>query len=82
MVTRSDEVQKEWDAVGPTDERVFLRCAEDADKGGIAGANEILEEDVVGEAALQGSIGEDEGSFIVCSCYHFLSLLVDAKDSE
>ena len=57
-MTRPGNVEEEGDLVGPTDQRIFGGGAVGSDEGGVAGANEVLEKGVVGEASLQGSVGE------------------------
>lgn len=83
VVAGAGEVEEEGDAVGATDEGILVSGAEVADEGGVAGADEILEEAVVREASLQCSVGEYQVSplavaVIASFCYHFLSLLVDS----
>ena len=46
------EVEEEGDAVGAADEGELGGGEADGDKGGVAGGDEVLDEDVVGEASL------------------------------
>lgn len=82
-VTRPWNVEEEGDAVGPADERVVGGGAVGSDEGGVAGAHEVLEKRVVGEASLQGSVREYQRSTItvtvanavninVCFGHHFI----------
>lgn len=59
-VAGAGEVEEEGDAVGSADEGVGLGGGAGADEGGVAGADQVLEQPVVGEAALERAVGEDQ----------------------
>eukprot|EP00268_Persea_americana_P025229 TRINITY_DN24591_c0_g1_i1.p3 TRINITY_DN24591_c0_g1~~TRINITY_DN24591_c0_g1_i1.p3 ORF type:complete len:150 (-),score=30.02 TRINITY_DN24591_c0_g1_i1:3493-3942(-) len=65
VVTLAGEIDEERDLVGAADEGVLVCGAVDAEGMGVARLDQVLKEWVVGEAFLEGAVGEDEGRTMV-----------------
>ena len=73
LIPLARKIDQERDAVRAADERILHGSAVDSDVGGVAGADHVLDEDVVGESLLERAVCEDQRSVGVCRRVHLRS---------